>query len=264
MRTPGTAAFVIRSIVSKRTAERIGVTQIRNFTAAKAPGSDPLELLRKTSEDRNLCDATGFRRPGIHWVFNIAATNGDITQPPSLRTLGFQRATAAGVDFVTKIGSASDLLTDNKPVSFLYRHGKYKAGETVEQWRAEGFCYDLDLDELLHHVPHYTITGMVASKRAEKELAEKEETEQNSVSAGRLVMERQTHFVELIQATRVHLENGEISKEELAESLRAFRFKPTRVERMVGGPDAVMWDRWEWLRENEDANWSEPNHLLPY
>ena len=80
MRTPGTAAFVIRSIVSKRTAERIGVTQIRNFTAAKAPGSDPLELLRKTSEDRNLCDATGFRRPGIHWVFNIAATNGDITQ----------------------------------------------------------------------------------------------------------------------------------------------------------------------------------------
>jgi hypothetical protein len=79
MRTPGTAAFVIRSIVSKRTAERIGVSQIRTFTA-KAPGSDPLELLRKTSENRNLCDATGFRRPGIHWVFNIAATNGDTTQ----------------------------------------------------------------------------------------------------------------------------------------------------------------------------------------
>jgi hypothetical protein len=61
---------------------------------------------------------------------------------------------------------------------------------------------------------------MVASNRAEKESAEKEETEQNPVSAGRLVMERQTHFIELMQSTRVHLENGEISKEELAESLR--------------------------------------------
>ena len=43
-------------------------------------------------------------------------------------------------------------------------------GETAEQWRGEGICQRLPLDdELLGRLTHYTITAMVSSKRLEKE-----------------------------------------------------------------------------------------------
>jgi len=51
--------------------------------------------------------------------------------------------------------------------------GKYKPGETVEQWRAEGYCHDLALYELIDHVAHRTITEMIASVRASKEMGMK-------------------------------------------------------------------------------------------
>lgn len=40
----------------------------------KAPGSNPLALIRDECIARNLCDELGFRRPGVHWVFSVAIT----------------------------------------------------------------------------------------------------------------------------------------------------------------------------------------------
>lgn len=51
-------------------------TQVRCF--AKLPGPDPLEILRKESLARNLCDEEGFRRPGVHWVISLAVSPDDI------------------------------------------------------------------------------------------------------------------------------------------------------------------------------------------
>lgn len=44
-------------------------------------------------------------------------------------------------------------------------------GETAEQWRGEGTCERVPLENLMDRLPHYTITAMVSSKRIEKEKA---------------------------------------------------------------------------------------------
>lgn len=76
----------------------------------------------------------------------------------------------AGIDFVMKKGSGTcDALAEGRPISILHLQGRYMPGEIAEQWRGEGYCERLPLEELLDQLPHYTIAGMVASKRIEKE-----------------------------------------------------------------------------------------------
>lgn len=62
------------------------------------------------------------------------------------------------------------MFTNNRPVSFLYTEGKYKPGQHVVQWRAYGICEKIDLEEVLAQVPEYSITEMVATVRARKEI----------------------------------------------------------------------------------------------
>jgi len=55
-----------------------------------------------------------------------------------------------------------------------------------------------------------------------------------------------------------------------ALNTQAFRFCPDRMERMHGGPDSIMWDRWEWLRlpsgngTEEAIPWAKPTQLLSH
>jgi hypothetical protein len=77
-------------------------------------------------------------------------------------------------------------------------------------------------------------------------------------------MGNQSHFTELVQKTRVDLENGRIADEELEACLGAWTFQPQRMERMDGGPDAIMWSRWEWLLSDDGKGWAEAKHILPY
>jgi hypothetical protein len=84
-----------------------------------------------------------------------------------------QRVSPEGIDFVMKKGSGTcDALAGGRPISILHLQGRYMPGETAEQWRGEGFCERLPLDDLLERLPHYTITAMVSSKRIEKEKGE--------------------------------------------------------------------------------------------
>lgn len=47
--------------------------------------------------------------------------------------------------------------------------------------------------------------------------------------------------------------------------LQAFRFYPSRLECMIGGPDIIMWERWEWIKDPDtDDAWNEPKLLLPH
>lgn len=45
-------------------------------------------------------------------------------------------------------------------------------GESAEQWRGEGYCERIPLDDLIDLLPHYTIASMVSSKRIEREKPE--------------------------------------------------------------------------------------------
>ena len=139
---------------------------------SKAPGNDPLDVFRKDSLQRKHCDSHGYRQPGVHWVMALAMlpTQPDGSQAPNLRTVGIQKVGPSGVDFVTKAGSKiAETLAQEQPVSILNVQGKYKPGESATQWRGDGHCEKIPLEDLLLCLPHYTITGMVVSKRIEQE-----------------------------------------------------------------------------------------------
>lgn len=171
---------------------------------------------------------------------------------------------------------AVNALADGQILSFLQMQGKFLPGEKAEQWRGEGRCMRLPLPEVLDLIPHFTITSMVGSRR----LAEEHDDDdlallKKEVSEDRLAMLNKSHTTEVMQRTRVELENGDISMEELDQSISAFRLKPDRVECMLGGPDTVMWDRWEWLRDVDEIGgdeehfgdlvaWKDPKRLVPH
>ena len=93
-------------------------------------------------------------------------------KPPNLRTVGVQRVSPEGIDFVMKKGSGTcDSLASGRPLAILHLQGRYLPGETAEQWRGEGTCERLPLDELMDLLPHYTVAAMVSSKRIETENA---------------------------------------------------------------------------------------------
>ena len=54
------------------------IGQQRREFSVKSPGNDPLELLRQSSEKRQLCDESGFRKPDRHWVFEIATSSSSV------------------------------------------------------------------------------------------------------------------------------------------------------------------------------------------
>ena len=81
-----------------------------------------------------------------------------------------QRVSDSGIDFVMKKGSgACDALAEGRPISILHLQGRYVPGEKAEQWRGEGHCRRLALDEFVNQLPHYTINAMLSSKRIEEE-----------------------------------------------------------------------------------------------
>lgn len=189
---------------------------------------------------------------------------------PNLRTVGVQRLSPEGIDFVMKKGCAtSDILALEQPLAVLFSQGKYAPGESAEQWRGEGHCEKIALDEVLHCLPHYTITGMLVSKRIEMESLELGENA-HDFSVDRMALLNKSHVTEIAQKTRLELENNQLSTRELEESIQTFRFHPERLERLRGSPDSVLWDRWEWSRSapgdqaKVNLAWKEPKHLLPH
>jgi hypothetical protein len=188
-----------------------------------------------------------------------------------LRTIGIERISQSGVDFVLKRGShtAASLATGAR-VAFMHQQGKFLPGQSAEQWRGEGHCEQLKLGDVLDLIPHFVVTSMVASTRIAAEQGEATPAK-HGVSPGRLAMLSKSHVTEIMQKTRIELENGDIPMEVLEQCIAAYRFQPDRLECMLGGPDTIMWDRWEWLRDtkNGDATpgaiaWAEAKHLIPH
>ncbi|KAL3937513.1 MAG: hypothetical protein SGBAC_007405 [Bacillariaceae sp.] len=234
--------------------------------ASKSPGTNPLEVIKKGCLQRNLCDENGYRRPGLHWTFSIAVSPDDPTKPPNLRTVGVQRVSEDGIDFIMKKGCGTcDFLASGKPLSILHLQGRYMPGETVEQWRGEGICEIRPLSEIRDKLPTYSIVAMLSSKLIEKGKGDMLEELKDKVSGKRLAMENKSRTTELIQSTRLAYENGEISDAAVEESIQAFRFKPSRLECMIGGPDSVLWNRWEWQTNDENNDtWNPAKALLPH
>jgi hypothetical protein len=162
------------------------------------------------------------------------------------------------------------IATSGLPLAVLHSQGKYLAGEQCEQWRGEGHCAVLPLSRVLDLIPQFTTTSIVGSKRLAAEHKEDPKILHDGVSGDRNKMLNKSHSTEVMQKARVELENGDVSQEELEGSIRAFRFQPDRLECMVGGPEQVMWERWEWSRDESEGAptgaiaWDEPKQLVPH
>jgi hypothetical protein len=194
-------------------------------------------------------------------------------QSPNLRTVGLERITAAGLEFVLKDGPVAHAVAQGRPISVLWTHGQLRMGEEAAQWRAEGHCSRIRVADVIDLVPHFTLCSILASRRFLQESAATSEipsVETCSVSQFRRAMEQKSHFVELMQKTRSEVEQKLVSIEEWEDAIRAFRFYPDRIECMHGGPDAVLWDRWEWHRDNEgdcpegSLAWQSAQQLIPH
>ncbi|KAL7507008.1 hypothetical protein ACHAXN_004218 [Cyclotella atomus] len=225
--------------------------------ATKSPGPDPLELLKASSEKRGFCDADGIRKMDVHWTFGISTSGSSLEAPPSLRTIDFQRITPSGVYFIRKRGRGLSNLTSNKSSSILCTFGKYRTGEKVEQWVAEGNCEQVvgeDID-LFKIIPERSIVELVASRLVKEEGG-------LTIEDDHSLMDAVSHYLEVVQDTRNRLESGELTKDELNKCMMLVKFVPYRMERYIGGPDQAMWERWEWQKEGQ--TWKEPKRLLPY
>mmetsp|Transcript_22206 Transcript_22206/g.44068 ORF Transcript_22206/g.44068 Transcript_22206/m.44068 type:complete len:294 (-) Transcript_22206:201-1082(-) len=243
--------------------------QRRRFSK-KSPGNDPLELLKQSSVKRDYCDEDGYRNKHQHWIFGIATSGDSLESAPTLRTLDFQRVTSSGIDFIRKRGKgAAGLASSGKSSTLLCSFGKYRPGETVEQWLAEGQCEQINLLEedgsgrnLLSVIPSRSIVEIVASMVVKEE-------EGKGLEEEREPMEKHSHYMEVVQRTRQQLEKGDLTKEEIEKGIMAVRFVPYHMERLVGGPDQVMWERWQWDRDagacpEGTPLWDAPKLLLPY
>ena len=193
-------------------------------------------------------------------------------QPPNLRTVGIERITQAGIDFVVKRGSmVADAMSRGQELAFLHTQGQFLPGQSAEQWRGEGHCLVLPLGEVLDEVPHFIITSMVGSKRIATESASGWPVDESSdESLQRSAVENRSHLTEVMQRTRLDLENGDVTLEELNDCIRAFRLQPDRIECMWASPDSsVLWDRWEWQREPGECPegtiaWQKARNLVPH
>jgi len=159
--------------------------------------------------------------------------------------------------------SAAKSAASGSPISILYQEGKFLPGQSAEQWRGEGYCETIPLSDIIDLVPLFTATSMIASCRI-KELSSASSTPQTDVSDDRMAIINRSQTKEVMQTTRNDLENRKISIDEMDRYIIAFRFKPRRLEYMSGGPDTIMWDRWEWLYNTNDGSWANPNHLIPH
>uniref|UniRef100_A0A7S3LGA7 Uncharacterized protein n=1 Tax=Amphora coffeiformis TaxID=265554 RepID=A0A7S3LGA7_9STRA len=274
--------ILARPNLLRSAATASGEVLTRSFgVASKGPNPDPLHLLQQECISRQLCDTEGNRLPGVDWRFAIAVSDAEHPgSAPNLRTVGIERVTQEGIDFVVKRGSiVCDAISKGQALSFLHTQGHFLPGQSAEQWRGEGLCIVLPLSEVISEVPHFVITSMVGSKRIARESTSGWPVDDKGGDSGgsgdaptnRSSVANRSHLTEVMQKTRLELENGEVTIEELNECMRAFRFQPDRIECMWASPDSsVLWDRWEWERDQAadcpegTIAWQMARNLVPH
>mmetsp|Transcript_50578 Transcript_50578/g.122062 ORF Transcript_50578/g.122062 Transcript_50578/m.122062 type:complete len:329 (-) Transcript_50578:1474-2460(-) len=248
---------------------------------------DPLYELQKAFTKRGISTEDGSRLNGAPWGFSLAELKtheqlgGDSNTTetataivPSVRTIGFQRITRDGMDWLTKIPSSSDSVGagDNEPsalgpVAICYSHGTYPPpdGGSCEQWRAEGIPIQLDSALAWHTAPRASLAQMVASQRCWAN------------GRDRTVMyndEDHYEFLKIVQQVHDDWNDPNQSLErhfdELRSSVQLLRLVPSRLELLETGPGQKMWTRIQWRRNEGSSDdegsggWYTPEKLLPY
>mmetsp|Transcript_25596 Transcript_25596/g.70656 ORF Transcript_25596/g.70656 Transcript_25596/m.70656 type:complete len:241 (+) Transcript_25596:84-806(+) len=215
-------------------------------TDLNAIESNPLLELQKSCIQRGIADVEGYRLNGAPWAFTLGEVDAT-TSRPSVRTIGFQRVSEAGLDWLTRRKSS---LVD-EAVAICYTAGVYPppAGESCEQWRAEGQLAEIPIVEALKTAPRGSLAQILAVGRISEGRDE------------RLAMYDRERFLMESAKAKEQLQSADVEIRELEASVRFVRLMPDRMELLVSGN---IWERFEWTRNHDNASWSAKQQLLPY
>ena len=65
--------------LTTRTTRLLLESPQRCLATMMAKKDDPLVVWRQECVDRNLCDSSGSRHPGVHWTFTLAFNTSDVS-----------------------------------------------------------------------------------------------------------------------------------------------------------------------------------------
>jgi hypothetical protein len=252
----------------------------------------PLSELLRRSARLARCDAGGSRLPGAPWAFQLASAGATVAAP-TIKTVGFQRVSADGIDFLVRrrgpsspaggrggsdgggggggggggdSSSSSSSSSSSFAASFCYCEGAYPPAEDAEcvQWRGEGEAMEIPVTEVRDTAPLPSFAQIMAcSARGHGGGGSGDE-------AGRTALLDRERFVGEVRDMKAQLLAGGGVGAEVETAVQAFRLRPHRVELLVSGAD--IWERFEWQRqrrpsgggEHEHGAWGEVRRLLPY
>ena len=203
---------------------------------------------------QGIADDNGCRLTGAPWAFSLAEISqvGGI-QKPTVRTIGFQRISEKGIDWLTPRKKNQQQNDNDDEVALSYTMGIYPppSGQTCEQWRAEGKPYEISISEVLETAPIGSFAQILAVGRVKKN--------KNINNKNRMILDDKTMFMEQVEQIKKELQAGTIDMEEMESSVRVVRLKPDRMELMISGP---IWERFEWTRDGD--KWTPKVQLMPY
>ena len=146
---------VIAKSVTKKKASTDGKEIGPKCHPNKRLASNPLLEFRSQSIDVGFCNSAGARGKGLMgrpWAFQIAV-NGNKNDPPSLRTMSFQRVNEEGIDFYNPKHA---LKLAGRAASICTMTGDYPSphGPQCIQWRAEGKVKSIKVAPILKTAPN--------------------------------------------------------------------------------------------------------------
>ena len=176
-------------------------------TETGATPVNPLTQLKEQSAALGACNEQGERSSDGSWAMQIAYSAGE-GKAPALKTVGFQRVSEEGIDFMTA-KHAQNL--DGLAVSICYTAGAYppEEGSKCSQWRIEGTCKAIDADQLCAKPGSLAQVLSSAAWRQDKEADE----------AGRVVLDDAEGLAQQTEAIKERLANDEVTQEELAGAI---------------------------------------------
>eukprot|EP00927_Polykrikos_kofoidii_P056073 TRINITY_DN50256_c0_g1_i1.p1 TRINITY_DN50256_c0_g1~~TRINITY_DN50256_c0_g1_i1.p1 ORF type:complete len:318 (+),score=43.16 TRINITY_DN50256_c0_g1_i1:87-1040(+) len=259
---------------------------------------NPLIELQKQCVARGNCDQQGFRKKGAPWAFQLAEQvqlsrgSGQASSPwPSLRTVGWQRISAKGLDFMVRRAERTEsqnntcvvshtgepnqpreCISAMKPVSICYVEGIYpppKDGPPCIQWRIEGIAIPVSTKDLLKTAPIGSISQIVTislKNQGGHDASHVDEGGSHGHEGGSLVStDSQKHHrvrpslsdnEQLLQETeamqRNLQENGDSESVTKAVANACVAYR-VFPRRMEMMQSGELWERFEWINVNFDS-----------
>mmetsp|Transcript_14277 Transcript_14277/g.28799 ORF Transcript_14277/g.28799 Transcript_14277/m.28799 type:complete len:279 (-) Transcript_14277:254-1090(-) len=258
--------FGIRTVIAslkfrKASLQERNPKMSRRFAALRSFQTDlknilpnPLLELQRASQSRGICDKDGYRLTGAPWGFQLAEVTSQ--NRPKVRTIGFQRVSEHGIDYLLL---KKKRVAKDDWIALSYTEGIYPPppGQTCEQWRAEGVVAEIDVENVLDTAPMGSFAQILAVARRERSVKGQPNDERNSLCEG----QDKDSFIDEVAVLKAELENGNVDIGEIQEAVQVCRLMPSRMELMVSGG---IWERFEYVRLDEEGNEWDLRRIMPY